>query len=211
MKKTIRNIFQEGAISPEFIAESIAKHQSKTGIGAHDIFLGQVRADVVEDKEVKAIEFTAYEEMANQKAHEVKEAAIEAVRRYGTGCAGSRFLNGTLAIHEELEARLAEFLRKDAAIVFPTGFQANLGAVSALVGKDDLVVIDLLAPRGQGLGSLGRLCEEIRAGFEDRSGVVEGGGHDETILLSRFGRVTCASARRTRLAVRAEARGVGKA
>ncbi|MDH3640085.1 MAG: pyridoxal phosphate-dependent aminotransferase family protein, partial [Gammaproteobacteria bacterium] len=72
----------------------------------------------------------------------VKEAAIEAVRRFGTGCAGSRFLNGTLAIHEELEARLAEFLRKDAAIVFPTGFQANLGAVSALVGKDDLVVID---------------------------------------------------------------------
>lgn len=72
----------------------------------------------------------------------VKEAAIDAVRRFGTGCAGSRFLNGTLAIHEELEGRLAEFLRKDAAIVFPTGFQANLGAVSALVGKDDWVVID---------------------------------------------------------------------
>ncbi len=72
----------------------------------------------------------------------VKEAAIDAVRRFGTGCAGSRFLNGTLAIHEELEARLAEFLHKDAAIVFPTGFQANLGAISALVGKDDLVVID---------------------------------------------------------------------
>jgi 8-amino-7-oxononanoate synthase len=72
----------------------------------------------------------------------VKEAAIDAVRRYGTGCAGSRFLNGTLAIHEELESRLATFLRKDAAIVFPTGFQANLGAISALVGKHDVIVID---------------------------------------------------------------------
>jgi len=72
----------------------------------------------------------------------VKEAAIDAVRRYGTGCAGSRFLNGTLSIHEELEARLAEFLRREAAIVFPTGFQANLGAISALVGKNELILID---------------------------------------------------------------------
>ncbi len=72
----------------------------------------------------------------------VKEAAVEAVRRYGTGCAGSRFLNGTLSIHEDLEARLAQFLRKDAAIVFPTGFQANLGAISALVGKNELILID---------------------------------------------------------------------
>lgn len=72
----------------------------------------------------------------------VKEAAIEAVRRFGTGCAGSRFLNGTLAMHEEMEARLARFLGKEAAAVFPTGFQANLGAISALVGKNDNVIID---------------------------------------------------------------------
>ncbi len=74
----------------------------------------------------------------------VQEAAIDAVRRYGTGCAGSRFLNGTLAIHEELEQRLAAFLRKDAALVFPTGFQANLGAISALVGKNEFIFIDKL-------------------------------------------------------------------
>ncbi len=74
----------------------------------------------------------------------VKEAAIDAVRRYGTGCAGSRFLNGTLTIHEELEYRLSRFLRKEAAIVFPTGFQANLGAISALVGKHDVIAIDKL-------------------------------------------------------------------
>jgi len=72
----------------------------------------------------------------------VKEAAIEAVRRFGTGCAGSMFLNGTLSIHEELEDRLARFLNKEKAIVFPTGFQANLGAISALVGKNELIVID---------------------------------------------------------------------
>lgn len=72
----------------------------------------------------------------------VKEAAIEAVRKFGTGCAGSMFLNGTLSIHKELEERLADFLGKDQAIVFPTGFQANLGAISALVGKNELIIID---------------------------------------------------------------------
>ena len=74
----------------------------------------------------------------------VVEAAIKATREYGTGCAGSRFMNGTLEIHEELEARLAKFFSKEAAIVFPTGFQANLGAIAALVGKGDVVIIDRL-------------------------------------------------------------------
>ncbi len=72
----------------------------------------------------------------------VKEAAIEAIRKYGTGCAGSRFLNGTLSIHVELEEKLARFMRKEAALVFSTGFQVNLGVISALVGKDDIVIID---------------------------------------------------------------------
>lgn len=72
----------------------------------------------------------------------VKEAAIEAVKKYGTGCAGSRFLNGTLDIHVKLEEKLASFMRKEAALVFSTGFQVNLGVISALVGKDDVVIID---------------------------------------------------------------------
>jgi 8-amino-7-oxononanoate synthase len=72
----------------------------------------------------------------------VKEAAIEAIKKYGTGCAGSRFLNGTLDIHEELESKLARFMNKESALVFSTGFQTNLGAISALVGKDDVVIID---------------------------------------------------------------------
>jgi len=72
----------------------------------------------------------------------VKEAAIEAIRKYGTGCAGSRFLNGTLDIHVQLEEKLARFIRKEAALIFSTGFQVNLGVISALVGKDDVVIID---------------------------------------------------------------------
>jgi 8-amino-7-oxononanoate synthase len=72
----------------------------------------------------------------------VKEAAINAIKKYGTGCAGSRFLNGTLDIHVQLEEKLARFMRKEAALIFSTGFQVNLGVISALVGKDDVVIID---------------------------------------------------------------------
>lgn len=72
----------------------------------------------------------------------VVEAAMQAAKRFGTGCSGSRFLNGTLAVHEELEGKLAAFLGRPSAIVFPTGFQANLGAIAALSGKGDLVAID---------------------------------------------------------------------
>ena len=72
----------------------------------------------------------------------VKEAAVDAVRKYGSGCAGSRFLNGTLDLHVRLEERLAEFMRRDAAITFATGYQVNLGAISCLVGKGDVVYLD---------------------------------------------------------------------
>lgn len=73
---------------------------------------------------------------------EVKEAAREAIGKYGTGCAGSRFLNGTLDIHLELEQELAALVQKEAAVLFSTGFQANLGAISALVGRGEFVVTD---------------------------------------------------------------------
>ena len=76
-KKGIKNIFTQGAITPEFIAQSIANHQSKTQIGAHDLFLGQVRADEIDGKTVQAIEYTAQEAMANQVSHEIREATFE--------------------------------------------------------------------------------------------------------------------------------------
>lgn len=72
----------------------------------------------------------------------VVEAARAAIDKYGTGCTGSRLLNGTLALHEELERRLAAFMRKEAALVFTTGFQVNLGVISALVGRNDVLVLD---------------------------------------------------------------------
>jgi 8-amino-7-oxononanoate synthase len=72
----------------------------------------------------------------------VKEAAIAAIRKYGSGCAGSRFLNGTLDLHVQLEERLAEFMRQEAAVTFSTGFQVNLGAIACLVSKGDTVYLD---------------------------------------------------------------------
>jgi 8-amino-7-oxononanoate synthase len=72
----------------------------------------------------------------------VKEAAIKAIENFGSGCAGSRFLNGNLEIHEELEMKLARFFRKEAALVFATGYQTNLGAISALIGRNDVAIID---------------------------------------------------------------------
>jgi 8-amino-7-oxononanoate synthase len=72
----------------------------------------------------------------------VREAAIKAVERYGTSCTGSRFLNGTLEMHLELERRLAHFVGKEAALVFSTGYQANVGTISALVGRNDFAVTD---------------------------------------------------------------------
>jgi molybdopterin synthase catalytic subunit len=68
-----KNIFVQGPIAAPFIAESIQNHSSKTGIGAHSIFLGQVRADRIDDREVESIEYTAYEEMALDKMHAIRE------------------------------------------------------------------------------------------------------------------------------------------
>jgi 8-amino-7-oxononanoate synthase len=74
----------------------------------------------------------------------VLEAAKRALEHFGSGCTGSRFLNGTLDLHEELECRLAQFFDKEAALVFSTGYQANLGVISGLVGRGDVVFLDKL-------------------------------------------------------------------
>ena len=72
----------------------------------------------------------------------VKQAAIAAIERYGSSCTGSRFLNGTLSLHEELESKLAEWVGKEAALIFSTGMQVNLGTISALIGRGDYVILD---------------------------------------------------------------------
>jgi len=83
-EKKIKNSLVEGPITPEKIANSIAHHQVKTNIGAHDIFLGQVRADEIDGKEVKAIDYSAYEEMANKTFDEIRESAF---KKYDLTCA----------------------------------------------------------------------------------------------------------------------------
>jgi 8-amino-7-oxononanoate synthase len=75
---------------------------------------------------------------------EVLAAAKQALERYGSGCTGSRLLNGTLDLHEQLEAELAQFFGKEACLVFSTGYQANLGLISGLVGRGDVVFLDKL-------------------------------------------------------------------
>jgi 7-keto-8-aminopelargonate synthetase and related enzymes len=74
----------------------------------------------------------------------VKEASIAAVEKYGTGCAGSRFLNGTLDLHLELEEKLAKFLGKEAALVYSTGFQSNQGVIPTVIGRNDYIILDEL-------------------------------------------------------------------
>ena len=73
---------------------------------------------------------------------EVIQAGVEALEKYGTGCSGSRFMNGTLDLHLKLEKELASFLRKDAVMTWSTGFQSNLGIISSLVGRNDYVICD---------------------------------------------------------------------
>ena len=95
---------------------------------------------VIDGKRVLMFGSNAYLGLTNHP--KVKEAAIEAIKKYGSGCAGSRFLNGTLDMHIQLEQRLAAFVEKEDAITFTTGFQVNEGVISCLTGRDDYIVWD---------------------------------------------------------------------
>ena len=93
-----------------------------------------------EDKEVVMLGSNNYLGLTTDER--VKQAAIEATKRHGTSVTGSRFLNGTLELHLEADRRLAKFVDKEAALVFATGYQTNLGTVSALLGKHDVAILD---------------------------------------------------------------------
>ena len=96
-EKKKHTVLVQGAVSPDFIAGSIAKHSSKTNIGAHDIFLGQVRSDVIGGKTVIAIDYTAYNEMAEQTFHEIREAAFA---KYNLVCMHIYHSTGTIKAGE---------------------------------------------------------------------------------------------------------------
>ncbi|MDM8174116.1 molybdenum cofactor biosynthesis protein MoaE [Olivibacter sp. 47] len=97
MDKKRKNIFVEGAIPPHLIADSIAKHSSKTDIGAHSIFLGQIRADQIDGKTIRAIEYTTYEDLAFTKMSEIREAIFE---KYPLTCMHVYHSTGTVQVGE---------------------------------------------------------------------------------------------------------------
>lgn len=95
---------------------------------------------VIDGKKVLMFGSNSYLGLTNHP--KIKEAAKAAIEKYGTGCAGSRFLNGSLDIHLELENRLAEYVGKEAAVLFSTGFQVNLGVISCLLDRNDYLLLD---------------------------------------------------------------------
>jgi len=97
---------------------------------------------VINGKKVLMFGSNSYLGLTNHP--KIKEASIEAIKKYGSGCAGSRFLNGTLDIHIELEEKLARYVGKEEALVYSTGFQVNVGVISAVTGRDDYIILDEL-------------------------------------------------------------------
>ena len=95
---------------------------------------------IIDGKKVLMFGSNCYTGLVNDPR--IKEAAIEATRKYGTGCAGSPFLNGTLDLHKQLEARIAEYIGKEDVMIYSTGFEVNLGVVSTLTGREDYIIWD---------------------------------------------------------------------
>ena len=106
----------------------------------HQLETGQDTEIIMEGKKTIMIGSNNYLGLTSNK--EVIEAGVEALKKYGSGCSGSRFLNGTLDIHVKLEEELAEFLNKEAVMTFSTGFQSNLGIISSIAGRNDVIVGD---------------------------------------------------------------------
>jgi 8-amino-7-oxononanoate synthase len=119
-----------------------AKEAMATGIYPYFIPLTENEGTEVEFRGHRLIMCGSNNYLGLTTHPKVKEAAIDALKRYGTSCTGSRFLNGTLELHEQLEHELADWVRKPAALVFSTGMQVNLGTVSAIVCKGDYVILD---------------------------------------------------------------------
>jgi len=106
----------------------------------HELESGQDTQVIMEGKETIMIGSNNYLGLTSEPS--VVEAGVKALEKYGSGCSGSRFLNGTLDIHVKLEEELAEFLHKEKVMTFSTGFQSNLGIISALCGRNDVVLCD---------------------------------------------------------------------
>ncbi len=123
---------------------TIARQLMESGIYPYFKALESEQAPEVMIQGKKFIMFGSNNYLGLANDPRMKQAAIDAVKKYGTGVAGSRFLNGNTALHMELEKKLAHFKGREAALIYATGYQMNLGVVSALVGKGDFAVVDKL-------------------------------------------------------------------
>jgi 8-amino-7-oxononanoate synthase len=121
---------------------TLAKEAIKMGIYPFFIPLSENEGTVAEYQGRKLLMCGSNNYLGLTTHPKVREAAIQAVRRFGTSCTGSRFANGTLELHEQLERELADWVGKEEALVFSTGMQTNLGTISAIVGRGDMVVLD---------------------------------------------------------------------
>ena len=131
------------------LREKLAKYDAPQRAKAAGIYpyFREIQSDqdtevIIGGKKVLMFGSNSYLGLTNHP--KVKEAAMEAIRKYGTGCAGSGFLNGTLDIHVQLEKRLAKFVGKEDAISFSTGFQVNEGVISCITGREDYLIWDEL-------------------------------------------------------------------
>ncbi len=133
-----------GILKERFSSYSASRDLMNAGIYPYfrEIESDQHTVVKIHGKEVLMFGSNSYLGLTNHP--EVKEAAIKAIEKYGTGCAGSRFLNGTLDIHVQLEDRLAKLTGKEAAVCYSTGFQVNLGVVSVLGNRNDYLLLDEL-------------------------------------------------------------------
>ncbi len=121
---------------------SIVKDAKETGIYPYFIPLDENEGTEVTYNGRRVIMCGSNNYLGLTTHPKVRQAAIDAIERYGTSCTGSRFLNGNMTLHERLESELADWVGKEAALVFSTGMQVNLGTISALVGRDQIVILD---------------------------------------------------------------------
>lgn len=128
-----KKVFVQGPISADRIAKSIAAHQSKTDIGAHSIFLGQVRADTIEEKEVTAIDYTAYEEMAEKEFHTIRESAFS---KFDLTCAHIYHSLGTVKAGEICLFVFTSSPHREAAIQACSYIVEELKAKVPIFGKE---------------------------------------------------------------------------
>lgn len=133
-----------GLLKAKLSAYNFPQTLMKTGLYP---FFREIESDqdtevVINGKKVLMFGSNSYLGLTNHP--KIKEAAKKAIDKYGTGCAGSRFLNGTLDIHIELERRLARLVKKESVVCFSTGFQVNMGVVSILAGRNDYLLLDEL-------------------------------------------------------------------